>query len=368
MSSSRSDFFQMKVPMAARYVVNVQILRFAAAVLVVLAHVGVEIENRAQATGRTFAMWHPFDWGLGVDIFFVISGFIMYYLMHGRFAEPGVSILFLKRRLIRIVPLYWICTTLMLASILAAGNLVNNNGLDPTHILASYAFLPWPRGDGELFPLLSLGWTLNFEMFFYLVFALALCLPKRPALTLLAVCFLSIFIAGQVAPPSLWPVRFWGNSMIGEFLLGIIVAALFLRKSRLTLPVSTVLVICGVALAVLFYQTESYEWLPRLVTGGVPAFLICLAVVLGPPAASGPISLLFARGGDASYALYLTHPFTIKIVAVIAAKVSIPLHAIYWIALMAAITVSFGVHLWLEKPVSNVLTRFMDKKSRRGVA
>ncbi|KQR73275.1 acyltransferase family protein [Rhizobium sp. Leaf341] len=346
--------------MAARYVVNVQILRFCAAVLVVFAHVGVEIENRARATGQAFAMWHPLDWGLGVDIFFVISGFIMYYLMHDRFAAPGTAKRFLLRRLVRIVPLYWICTTLMLISIVAAGSMINNNGLDPAHIIASYAFLPWPRADGELFPLLSLGWTLNYEMFFYFVFALALLLPKRLGLGLLVASFALLMIVALVVPPAIWPLRFWGNSIIGEFLLGILVAALFLRKVRFSLPVSSLLVVSGLTLAVLFFQTGSYLTTPRLVTGGIPAVLITAAVVLGRPAPDGRLSRFLALGGDASYALYLTHPFTIKILAAVGSKLGLPLHVLYWIGFLAAVLVSLLVHLFVEKPIGAALNRRLD--------
>lgn len=346
--------------MAARYVVNVQILRFCAAILVVFAHVGVEIENKARATGQAFTMWHPLDWGLGVDIFFVISGFIMYYLMHDRFGVPGTARLFLMRRLIRIVPLYWICTTLMLASILAAGSMINNNGIDPVHIVASYAFLPWPRADGELFPLLSLGWTLNFEMFFYFVFAVALLLPKRLGLGLLVAAFALLMIVALAVPPTVWPLRFWGNSIIGEFLLGILVAALFLRKTRISRPVSALLVGVGLMLAVLFFQTGSYEYLPRLITGGIPAVLITAAVVLGNPAPDGRVSRFLALGGDASYALYLTHPFTIKIFAAISVKAGLPLHALYWLGMLATIAGSLAVHLWVEKPIGAALSRRLN--------
>jgi exopolysaccharide production protein ExoZ len=347
--------------MSGKYLVNVQILRFFAALLVVFAHTGVEMSERAQHMGSTFNVPPLFDWGLGVDIFFVISGFIMYYLMHDRFGQPGAAGDFLRRRLIRIVPLYWICTTLMLASILAAGSLINNNGIDIKHIVASYAFFPWPRADHEVFPLLSLGWTLNYEMFFYIVFAVALCGPRRIGLSVMVVLFAVLCVIGSLVPDQMWMLKFLGNSMIGEFLLGIGLAALRVRGYRIPLAASAVFVAVALVLATASFQLSVYEYIWRLITGGLPAILIVSAVVLGPPAGSSRAARWLAIGGDASYALYLTHPFTLKIVSVIGSKLGLPLPLLYWLGLIAAVIASLFVHYLVEKPIGAWLSRATDR-------
>lgn len=343
--------------MSGKYLINVQILRFFAALLVVFAHAGSAVSESAAGAGATFDIYTPFDWGLGVDVFFTISGFIMYYLMHNRFQQPGAPIDFLRRRLVRIVPLYWICTTLTLASILMAGSLVNNSALDPAHIAASYAFIPWLRADGQPFPVLSLGWTLNYEMFFYIVFAVALCCSRRVGLTAVIVFFVSLMIASGLAPASLWLLKVWGNSMISEFLLGVGLAALHLNGRRLPWSAALFMVPAGFVLATAFYQAASYEYLGRLFTGGIPAILIAAAVVLAPPAGFGRGAKILALGGDASYALYLTHPFSTKIVAAIGGKLALPLPLTYVLAILASIAASVVVHLLVEKPVGAWLSQ-----------
>lgn len=343
--------------MKPTYLVNVQVLRFFAAALVVFAHVGAEMGNVAARTGQAFQQIGLIDWGLGVDIFFVISGFIMYYMMHDRFGAPGAPADFLRRRMIRIVPLYWICTSLMLAALIAAPQLINNNGLDPRHILASYAFLPWPRTDGELFPILSLGWTLNYEMLFYVIFAGALLLPRRLGIAAMLATFALLVAAGQLVPARFFLLKFWGDPIIGEFLLGAGVAALYLSGRRLSGAAAVALVLGGVALAVAFFQASLYEHVWRLVTGGIPAALIVSAAVLGPALRETWPTRALALGGDASYALYLTHPFTIKLFGVVGSKLALPLPAIYAIGFVLTVLVSVGVHLMVEKPISGWLLR-----------
>ncbi|MDI4665719.1 acyltransferase [Xanthobacter autotrophicus] len=343
--------------MKPTYLVNVQILRFFAAALVVFAHVGVEVGNVAARTGRVFEEIGLIDWGLGVDVFFIISGFIMYYMMHDRFGAPGAPVDFLRRRLIRIVPLYWICTTLMLASLVAAPQLINNNGLDLKHVVASYTFIPWPRADGELFPILSLGWTLNYEMLFYAIFALVLLLPRRAGLVALGAAFILLILTGILVPDRLFMLKFWGNPIIGEFLLGTTIAALFLDGRRISGGAAVALVVAGIALAVVFFQASAYEHIWRLVTGGIPAALIVAAAVLGPPLRETWPARALALGGDASYALYLTHPFTIKLFGVAGAKVGLPLGAIYVVGLVLTVLVSVAVHLLVEKPIGQWLMR-----------
>lgn len=359
---------QTEIRAGGNYVVNVQILRFFAAFLVVFAHAHVEVLNVAARSGGTFGGIGLLDWGLGVDIFFVISGFIMYYMMHDRFGRAGAPVDFLRRRLVRIVPLYWIFSTLMLVSILAAGSLINNNGLDIRHIIASYAFIPWPRADGELFPLLSLGWTLNYEMLFYAIFALALCLRRPVGIVVMLVLFAILCTAAVLAPDQVWPIKFWGNGIIGEFLLGIGLAALYLKGFRLPFSVMVAMIVAGLALAIWLYQIAAYEHVTRLITGGIPAILITAAVVLGPSAPDGRITRAFALGGDASYALYLSHPFALKIFGVIGAKFGLPLIGILVGGLVASIIGSIVVHLYLEKPMGAWLSKRMKPRTTAQVA
>jgi len=352
----------MPLSHAARsFVGNVQVLRFAAAFLVLLGHAEYEMVSR-QAGFAPLGPLGFIDWGLGVDVFFVISGYIMYYIMRDGFGKSGVPLEFLRRRLVRVVPLYWIFTTLMLLAIALAGSRINNNGIQTVHVIASYLFIPWPRSDGEVFPMLSVGWTLNYEMLFYLAFAIALLFSRRVALSLLVGFFCLLIIAAAMVPDNWWPVKFWGNAIIGEFLLGIALAAVFVSGFRIGMA-SYVLIALGLVLALIFFQTGSYETVTRLITGGIPAVLIASGFILrrsdiAPKAWMRPLTI----GGDASYALYLSHPFSINLTAVVWGRL---FGGISWgffcAAVVVSIVVSVAAHLFVEKPVLGLLNRGVSR-------
>ena len=158
---------------------GIQALRGFAAALVVVLH----------ATGQPFGMEasKPWVWmrgHAGVDIFFVISGFVMAISATGQ-GRPTAGE-FLRRRILRIVPLYWIFTLVMLAKILAV-KVHPGLGRDVVHlqtpigyVLASLFFIPYRNSQGDIAPVLAVGWTLSFEMLFYLLFALALKWKVEP--------------------------------------------------------------------------------------------------------------------------------------------------------------------------------------------
>ena len=146
---------------------SIQILRAAAAMGVVFAHL---TESYRAVFNAKDAVWDFYYGNFGVDLFFVISGFVMVYASEALFGQPGASRKFVIRRLIRIVPLYWIATSYALWGLLNVTGL-NLPAATWKSIFGSYFFLPFPFPTGG--PLLIVGWTLNYEMFFYLIFAIA---------------------------------------------------------------------------------------------------------------------------------------------------------------------------------------------------
>ena len=173
----------------------IQVLRALAAVMVAAGHAQFEVAGLAARAGQPFtpAAWLP--WPAGVDVFFVISGFIIVHAaapLHGR-ANPQK--LFLAHRIARVVPLYWLATTLYLALAWARPGLLGAGAEGPAYLAASYLFWPMARADGAVQPLYSLGWTLNYEMAFYALFALVLPLGRRGA-----VLGVLALLAGLVVP------------------------------------------------------------------------------------------------------------------------------------------------------------------------
>ncbi|WP_062018150.1 acyltransferase [Aureimonas sp. AU4] len=337
-----------------------QVLRFLAAMLVVVGHAQHELVDTVGPAAGSLA-FILLDWGLGVDVFFVISGFVMYYLMRGRFGGRGVAADFLRRRLIRIVPLYWIFTSLVLAVALA-------EGIDypMSKIVSSYLFLPPPSCPapcpiGYDFPVYSLGWTLNFEMMFYLVFAVGLLMRKRAGLAFVVVVIATLVALVNTFHVGASMLRFWGDSIALEFLMGIGIAALFVGGRRMPAAIGWTLIVSGFVLAAISYQLDAYQTIGRAITGGIPAALIVSGAILRCPidgASAWNRFLIF--GGDASYSLYLAHPVAFKIATPIAAKLGLvaPSPSLYLVSLLVAATIAgFAVHVLLEKPLLYVLNR-----------
>ncbi len=287
----------------------IQVLRALAAVMVAAGHAQFEVAGLAARAGLAFtpAAWLP--WPAGVDVFFVISGFIIVHAsspLHGR---SDARRTFLAHRIARVVPLYWLATTFVLALAWARPGLLGTGAEGPGYLAASYLFWPMARADGAVQPLYSLGWTLNYEMAFYVVFALVLPLGRRAAVLGVLALLAGLVVIGRVAGPLPVALAFWSDPIVLEFACG---AGLALaRQEGLRLPglARLVLAVAGLALLSLAGETPA---LPRCLAWGGPALLLVAAAALGPASEAGrrlrPAILL----GDASYALYLAHPFVVR--------------------------------------------------------
>ena len=204
--------------------VYIQILRFLAALAVVAFHVlgappkGFEVPDSA----LTFALSYG---GRGVDLFFVISGFVIFYATHSSKLTPAE---FLRRRVERIVPLYFfvIFTVTMLAITLPA-IFGTPDWYTPRHILKSLAFISFTDGD---MPVVYVGWSLEYEMYFYLATALLMALT-REVWRNIVVMFSAVAILGQIpgVATALGHYAFFADSMILEFVLGVIVGWVFVN-------------------------------------------------------------------------------------------------------------------------------------------
>ena len=329
---------------------NIQILRFAAAGCILLTH---SADLLLPQGSFVFA----FPWGAGVDLFFLISGFIMTWLTWRQFGEDGIPGRFLLRRAIRIVPPYWCFTTLMAAVVILAPGEVRWTRLGTAELVTSYAFLPWPRpADGKLNPILSQGWTLNYEAFFYVAFALALSF--RSGLLWLIVCFVALAALHHFIPEKLFVLRFYSNPIILEFVAGIAIAHLYARGVHLSRRGAVaVIVIAGLTyLAMSFLHPFEDD---RFLKLGVPAALVLSAFALvDEPAAQGRVRRVLQAAGDASYTLYLSHPFIVHLVAALA--VSQYWHWGPWSALafaiISAIATAICLYRTVERPATEALS------------
>jgi exopolysaccharide production protein ExoZ len=355
---------------------NIQILRALAASTVVLYHSGIETTSVCQATSRSCALEFWIG-GFGVGLFFVISGFIMVATSWNAFGQPGAALAFMKRRIIRIVPLYWLLTTVAVIGVFFVPSMLSVPVLDPLYVAASYLFWPVTRINGLVRPIANLGWTLNLEMMFYVIFTLSLFFTRGIGL-ILAIGFLAAFTALQISglfavggTLQSIPLNFWADPIIINFILGMIFAVFYKRGIRFTQPQSLGLMAVSVVLAIIAFNNEgtiaSYpenSFFSRTANTVPPLFLF-LACALGPQLDEAkklwrPALLL----GDASYSLYLIHPFALRAFSKIWVKIigtHLPVWSFTVACLALAVTVGLACYYLAERPL---LKLFSPRKSR----
>lgn len=344
---------------------NIQVLRACAALMLVVFHCGIETARLAAASGGG-KLFEEQLWGEGVPIFFTISGFIMVVTSAQAFGSLHAAIDFMRRRIIRIAPLYWMITTIALAATLVAPSLMTKapSG-DHFYIIASYLFWPYMRLSGDIKPLVAPGWTLNLEMLFYVVFAVCLLFRRGVGLSLLFAS-LGLLVAAHVS--GLLPgvvLNFWGDPIVLGFLSGAAVGIAYNSGWRLS-RVSAI-TLGAIGLAVVFFC-----WIPGSaetdLSRRLADALILIAVALGPQLDDKrllwrPILLV----GDASYSLYLVQEFLLRLLSFLwpkSALAMLPLGTFVPVGIALAVMVALATYRYFERPV----TRWLNNKKTPRIA
>lgn len=337
----------------------VQALRAGAALGVANTHILHDALQLSPGNLVLQRVYHAMPWEAGVDVFFVISGFVITYSSRSLFARRGAARLFLARRLARIVPLYWAVTSLFLLEVWLLPGAIHGAIGSTAYILKSYAFIPAARPDGLMQPPLGLGWTLNYEMFFYAVFTPFLMLHQRPAVLATTSCLALFVLAGALFGFPNVILRFWANPIILEFCAGMLLALL---RSRLTLPVAMRAALTVAALVV--FHLHRHESPARFFDWGLPAIALVLAATTGNPVSRLPaLELWLVRLGDASYALYLIHPFVMRGVGLLWCHAHGGILAYAVLCLALAQTVALAVHHYAERPATAWLRARLEPRN-----
>ena len=357
---------------------NIQALRGLAACMVLVFH-STQIWSELVGKAINTLAWR--NGGAGVDIFFVISGFVMTVSSIGKeSAHPARN--FLERRLIRIVPLYWIITTVALVKVVAqARPEIVAAGRHATTSLAfvvsSYLFIPIRNVYGESLPLLPVGWTLNFEMFFYLLFALALAL--RLNVVRFLVPMLVVLAAVGMVRHSSWPtITGLASPLLLEFLAGVLLGYAVFKGFRLDWRVSLALGVAGLAALV---TVPAYELqIMRVLAWGVPAVLVVQCGVMLEERFGRSMPRWALLLGDASYSIYLFHLLVLAVVAQGLKRLHILNIGVVrrrdeavtiLICSIVSIFASLLLYWWVEDPLNRGLRRRLrlrqDKRAARSI-
>lgn len=279
----------------------------------------------------------------GVDIFFVLSGFVIWTTTAHRDISPGA---FLRRRIIRIVPLYWLVTFVTAIALLWKPAFFLNQELSALNLCRSLLFLPEMRS--EMFqPVVLQGWTLTYEMLFYLVFSLILLLPTSKRLAYNALLFIGFVFLGMFDPDRY--IRAFANPMILEFVAGTFIAAAYMNGKHAPIPVA----ICLLLISIIWFgatNTVPFD-INRLIRWGVPSVLIVAALVSIEGSIEIPQCALFEFFGDASFSIYMWQGIAGKTTTALLLKLSLSDFLMIPSVIILTVMMTLVAYVFLEKPM-----------------
>jgi peptidoglycan/LPS O-acetylase OafA/YrhL len=317
---------------------NIQALRGVAAILVVWAHLG----GLGRVVPDIPVVPATSVGAFGVDLFFVISGFIMMYVTRNNWGHVGP---FLLRRAVRIYPMWWGCLYFAVPTIKLV--MLFLLGRDVPHLdYQLKVFFLWPALDpvrNELYPPLTVGWTLSYELLFYLVFGLIQLGRQTHVALKISIVLLSLVGASYLLPPGSVYQQFLGNSVYLEFALGVWLGHGFIQKKKWPFPLWPLLFLA-------FLDG------PRWVSAGLPAMaVVCIALQFETRLT---LPKWTQRLGDQSYSLYLTHGL---VIFPIATAITVWLTGWTALTLVFLLTVMVGamVYYLVERHLLNALRRFI---------
>jgi peptidoglycan/LPS O-acetylase OafA/YrhL len=354
---------------------SVQYLRAIAALLVIHCH-AMDLQHmlRLGAVHEHFFYLENFG-AIGVDIFFVISGFIISFISRSDTGGAAAKE-FIKRRWIRVVPVYYIASSIFFCLMLMAPHIL----WDKREIIKTITLLPLLDYGASIWtPVITIGWTLGFEFFFYLLYAVLIALSVVKKDLWLVVTVTALFLLGWFFPIKNIQWEFFTSPMILEFAMGVLIAMVYKSQRKIPVALSWLLVAAGiasfVALIIFGYGEVSKAGLildgffveKRILIWGAPSAMLVAGLVWLEKAKPYMVRehkwMLFL--GDASYSIYLVHPICYIIVGAIFKRLQ-QLHIVQgdvFILMCMALSILAAslFHLYIEKPVIRKCNHLLSK-------
>ncbi len=335
-----------RLPAERHKLEGIQFGRGIAAILVVFYHAGRMLPGYAGE--MPFAHYFAFG-NAGVDFFFVLSGFIIYYVHSNDINQPARLKRYLWRRVTRIYPIYWVVTALVIAIFVLKRDWAH---LGAAHVINSLLLIHERQN-----PILDVAWTLSHEMLFYLVFALAIA--SRTLGIFVAFAWLLLVTLGVFVPQSDPTLRFIASPYHFEFAMGI--AAAFAAK-KWQIAAAPLIALLGLLLfmivASLFNDIAVRDVaLGRILYGSASA-LIVFGIAVWETSGRIRFPAWAAFLGAASYSIYLIHTLPIGWLGKVAARL-FPAHnhpdLVYVAISLGAVAVGCALYRFVEKPLQNAI-------------
>lgn len=343
---------------SSKPLISIQCLRAIAAWLVFFHHYVGTFYNYKSTTPVALLLTKYGDFG--VDVFFVISGFVMHYSSNAK-RQNGFS--FAVKRIARIVPVYWFYTAVLMVAQIGFPTF-SWTGYTTETLVYSLLFLPSdnPAGLG-VFPFLSVGWTLNYEMLFYSIITLSMFLFRRQA-------FLAT--VGIVAVLPLFSTGWIGNWRVHEFGTGIVLSLLVTKfrmdgSSRWRLGVGVFLlattfwILWGLRATPLLWRFQDSHF-ARICAA---TFLVAAFIFLEQLFVPSRLTRALAFMGTLSYSTYLSH---IIVLGIVLHFVGAPEnHAVEILTILISVTITIAVswlsYEWIERPAYSLIGTSVNRKT-----
>jgi peptidoglycan/LPS O-acetylase OafA/YrhL len=339
---------------------SIQGCRALAALLVVLHHLGGAVASAKYFGAAMFAV--PFLAGdSGVEFFFVLSGFIITWAHFSEFGKPANLARYLRKRIMRIYPTYWIVFAIVYCVAQASPTLRSTLPHDYLTLVKSLTLVPQDPsvvgGDGA--PVLIVAWTLQYEICFYALVAIFFI---RRSLGMLTSIALLLNFGMCHADMCSFPRSFFANNLVLLFALGALIAHLGKRPVRMPRP-ALVATIAGIAFASLgaYESVVGTATLPvdrRLLYGLLSGVVILALVQLEAGGLLRIRSRWMPLLGDSSYALYLLHyPLIValcKLMIFVGLAGTLGAAIAFPVILCACVLGAVAFHVSVEKPILRV--------------
>ncbi len=359
-----TDISQARAGNRFAFFSSIQALRGVAAMLVVLYHL-VDAE-RIYGRGPMLLGGVARFGFVGVDVFFVISGFVMMTIASDRFGRSGEAGDFLIRRAVRILPLYWLYTTAVVVLLLIP------HAVDASYHAKSVwaSYLLWPQ---QAQPLLQVGWTLIYEAFFYLVVAGAIALVSAGSRVAFLACWATVLLclqATEAYTPWFAVIR---DPMGFEFIAGAFVSIFYSRLPVRAGSAALALGLLGAAVAVWCMNRVGLvdqDHLRRTLVFGSCAVLIVAGLTRRESAGMMGAHRWWHAIGDASYSIYLSHLFVVTLMARFWGRSglngSVMEHVGFILVVMAAsVCVGLVSYRLIERPMVTWLGQRLGRRKAR---
>lgn len=277
-------------------------------------------------------------WGeSGVDIFFVLSGFI---ILHTQLQNKRSLWKFLKLRMIRIVPIYWLVSLILVACYLIFPPSVFNSETPSIEWIFQSLFFISSMNSSVTAPIVGVGWTLELEMLFYCLFAFSLFFNNWSKSYIFL--FLSLLLI----------ILCTSKFILFEFLFGMLVAIAF-NKIKLHHKYGLTIFIFGFLFLLASINLNDQVYMNRVIIWGVPSSIIIFGLIY----AKQYNNILFKSLGDASYSIYLIHAFTISAFYKLISLINISINNDYIAFVCLFFTILFGAatYSYIEKPLTSFI-------------